>query len=34
MADLIRLEIQRPRDELDKLKGPLAHLNLAWFATV
>ena len=35
MADhLIRLEVHGPAKELDKLKGPLAHLNPAWFTTV
>jgi quinol monooxygenase YgiN len=32
MADLIRVEVHGPAAELDKLKGPLAHLNPAWFA--
>jgi quinol monooxygenase YgiN len=27
MADLVRLELHGPASELDKLKGPLAHLN-------
>lgn len=31
MSDLIRLEIHGPAAELDKLKGPLAHLKPAWF---
>jgi hypothetical protein len=31
LADLIRLEIHGPAAELEKLKGPLAHLNPAWF---
>lgn len=31
MADLIRVELHGPADELDKLKGPLAHLNPVWF---
>ena len=30
-ADLIRVELHGPAKELDKLKGPLAHLNPAWF---
>jgi quinol monooxygenase YgiN len=30
-ADLGRLELHGPAEELDKLKGPLAHLNPAWF---
>jgi hypothetical protein len=33
MADLTRIEVHGPAAELDKLKGPLAHLNPAWFAT-
>ena len=32
MAELIRLEVHGPAAELEKLKGPLAHLNPAWFA--
>ena len=32
MADLIRLEIHGPAGELEKLKGPLAKLQPAWFA--
>jgi hypothetical protein len=31
MADLTRLEVHGPATELDKLKGPLAHLNPVWF---
>jgi quinol monooxygenase YgiN len=31
MADLIRLEVHGPAVELEKLKGPLAHLNPIWF---
>jgi quinol monooxygenase YgiN len=31
IADLIRLEVQGPAAELDKLRGPLAHLNPQWF---
>ena len=31
MADLIRVELHGPAEELEKLKGPLAHLNPAWF---
>jgi quinol monooxygenase YgiN len=34
MADLTRVEVHGPAAELDKLKGPLAHLNPAWFAIV
>ena len=32
IADLIRVELHGPAKELDKLRGPLAHLNPAWFA--
>ena len=32
IADLTRAELHGPAEELDKLKGPLAHLNPAWFA--
>jgi hypothetical protein len=31
IADLTRLEVHGPAAELDKLKGPLAHLNPVWF---
>jgi hypothetical protein len=31
IADLTRLEGARPAAELEKLKGPLAHLQPAWF---
>ena len=31
IADLIRLEVHGPAAELDKLRGPLAHLNPVWF---
>ena len=31
VADLIRIEVHGPAEELEKLKGPLAHLNPAWF---
>jgi quinol monooxygenase YgiN len=31
LADLVRLEVHGPAQELDKLKGPLAHLKPAWF---
>jgi hypothetical protein len=31
LADLIRLEVHGPAAELEKLKGPLGHLNPAWF---
>ncbi len=30
-AELIRLEAHGPAAEPEKLKGPLAHLDLAWF---
>jgi quinol monooxygenase YgiN len=31
-ADLIRIEVHGPADELEKLKAPLAHLKPEWFA--
>ena len=31
ISELIRLEIHGPAAELEKLKGPLAHLKPAWF---
>src|ERR1700719_657836 len=31
MADLTRVEVHGPSDELEKLKKPLAHLNPKWF---
>jgi quinol monooxygenase YgiN len=31
VADLIRIEVHGPTEELEKLKAPLAHLNPAWF---
>src|SRR5437879_5735689 len=31
MADLMRIELHGPAVELEKLKGPLAHLNPLWF---
>jgi len=31
ISDLTRVELHGPAQELDKLKGPLAHLNPAWF---
>lgn len=31
MADLTRVELHGPAAELEKLKGPLANLNPAWF---
>lgn len=33
IADLVRLELHGPADELDKLRKPLAHLNSVWFVT-
>ena len=32
IADLNRLEVHGPAEELEKLKGPLAHLKPQWFA--
>jgi hypothetical protein len=34
IADLIRLELHGPAEELEKLKGPLAHLKPQWFVSV
>ena len=31
IADITRVEVHGPAKELEKLKGPLAHLNPAWF---
>ena len=31
IADLTRIELHGPAEELEKLKGPLAHLNPTWF---
>ena len=31
IADLTRLEIHGPAEELEKLKAPVAHLNPVWF---
>jgi quinol monooxygenase YgiN len=31
IADVTRVEVHGPADELEKLKEPLAHLNPAWF---
>ena len=31
IADLLRVELHGPAEELDKLRGPLAHLKPAWF---
>ena len=33
IADLTRVELHGPPKELDKLRGPLAHLNPVWFVT-
>ena len=32
IADLTRVEVHGPAEELEKLKTPLAHLNPKWFA--
>jgi len=32
MADLTRVEVHGPAEELEKLKKPLAHLDPKWFA--
>ena len=32
VADLIRVEVHGPAEELEKLKTPIAHLNPSWFA--
>jgi quinol monooxygenase YgiN len=34
MADLTRVEVHDPAEELEKLKAPLAHLNPKWFTIV
>jgi len=31
IADLTRLEFHGPAEEIDQLRGPLGHLNPAWF---
>jgi hypothetical protein len=31
LAELIRIEVHGPAEELEKLKAPLAYLNPAWF---
>jgi quinol monooxygenase YgiN len=31
ISDLTRLEFHGPAEELDQLRGPLGHLNPAWF---
>ena len=33
MADLTRLELHGPAEELEKFTGPLAHLKPVWFVT-
>lgn len=32
LSDMTRLEFHGPAEEIDKLRGPLAHLKPAWFA--
>lgn len=32
ISDLVRLELHGPAAELDQLRGPLAQLNIQWFA--
>ena len=34
IADLVRIEVHGPAEELEKLKGPLAHLKPEWFVVV
>ena len=34
MADLVRVEVHGPADELEKLREPLAHLKPEWFVVV
>jgi hypothetical protein len=34
IADLIRIEVHGPAGELEKLRGPLAHLKPEWFVVV
>jgi len=31
VANLVRVDVHGPAKELEKLKGPMAHLNPAWF---
>ena len=31
LSDLTRLEFHGPAEEIDQLRGPLAHLNANWF---
>jgi quinol monooxygenase YgiN len=33
LADLVRIELHGPAEELEKLKGPMGSLNPAWFAS-
>lgn len=33
LADLTRLEVHGPAEELEKLRGPMAEMNPAWFVT-
>lgn len=33
-ADVIRVEVHGPAEELDKLRAPLAHLSPAWFVRI
>ena len=33
MAELVRIEVHGPAEELDKLKEPLSELNPAWFVS-
>ena len=33
IADLTRIELHGPAEELDKLRAPLAHLNPTWFVS-
>lgn len=34
IADIIRIEVHGPAAELEKLRGPLAHLTPEWFVEV
>lgn len=34
IADLIRIEVHGPANEIEKLRKPLAHLNPTWFVKV
>lgn len=33
VAEVVRFEVHGPAAELDKLRGPLAHLHPVWFVT-